>query len=128
MDNPPPGTVLDHTVTKARFYDFYLVSQHVTQGTVTPTRYIVIYDNTDLKTDNIQQLTYKMCHLYYNWSGTVRVPAPCQVIPYKQCVLLNNLRWLSACVKHLDKLYLCGLVLVRAQILGVPQDILQCYS
>lgn len=23
-------------------------------------------------------LTYKMCHLYYNWPGTIRVPAPCQ--------------------------------------------------
>lgn len=26
----------------------------------------------------MQRLTYKMCHLYYNWQGTVRVPAPCQ--------------------------------------------------
>ncbi|KAI8512039.1 Piwi-like protein 1 [Branchiostoma belcheri] len=21
---------------------------------------------------------YKLCHLYYNWPGTIRVPAPCQ--------------------------------------------------
>lgn len=62
-----------------RRYDFYLVPQHVTQGTVTPTHYVVVYDNTDLKSDIIQQLSYKMCHLYYNWTGTVRVPAPCQV-------------------------------------------------
>lgn len=27
----------------------------------------------------IQKLSYKMTHLYYNWNGTVRVPAPCQV-------------------------------------------------
>jgi len=27
---------------------------------------------------HIQQLAYKLTHLYYNWPGTVRVPAPCQ--------------------------------------------------
>lgn len=26
----------------------------------------------------MQRLTYKLCHLYYNWPGTIRVPAPCQ--------------------------------------------------
>ena len=25
----------------------------------------------------IQVLTYKLTHLYYNWPGTIRVPAPC---------------------------------------------------
>jgi len=79
MENPGPGTVIDHTITKARWYDFFLVSQHVTQGTVTPTHYVVVHDSTTLSADHLQQLTYKLCHLYYNWSGTVRVPAPCQV-------------------------------------------------
>ena len=49
------------------------------QGTVTPTHYIVIHDTASMKTDRVQQLTYKLCHLYYNWPGTIRVPAPCQV-------------------------------------------------
>ena len=26
----------------------------------------------------MQALTYKLTHLYYNWPGTVRVPAVCQ--------------------------------------------------
>ena len=30
-DNPAPGTVLDHTVTKRDWFDFFLVSQHVGQ-------------------------------------------------------------------------------------------------
>ncbi|KAM7017829.1 piwi-like protein 1 isoform 2-T2 [Tautogolabrus adspersus] len=24
------------------------------------------------------RLTYKLCHMYYNWQGIIRVPAPCQ--------------------------------------------------
>lgn len=77
-ENPPPGSVLDHTIMKKTFDDFLLVSQHVTQGVVTPTHYIVVRDTTQLTPDQIQKLSYKMTHMYYNWPGTVRVPAPCQ--------------------------------------------------
>jgi aubergine-like protein len=78
LENPPPGTIVDHTITRRNWYDFFLVSQHVRQGTVTPTHYVVIHDTANMKTDHVQQLTYKLCHLYYNWPGTIRVPAPCQ--------------------------------------------------
>lgn len=79
-ENPPPGSVVDHTVTRRDWYDFFLVSQHVGQGTVSPTHYCVLKDESQLSIEQVQKLTFKMCHLYYNWSGTVRVPAPCQVI------------------------------------------------
>jgi aubergine-like protein len=77
-DNPPPGTVVDDTVTLPERYDFYLVSQCVRQGTVSPTSYNIIEDTLGLSPDKMQVLTYKLTHLYFNWSGTVRVPAPCQ--------------------------------------------------
>lgn len=76
--NPMAGTVIDDVVTMPERYDFFLVSQHVTQGTATPTSYNVIYDNSGLSPDRMQLLTHKLCHLYYNWTGTVRVPAVCQ--------------------------------------------------
>ncbi|KAM7351597.1 piwi like RNA-mediated gene silencing protein aubergine isoform 2-T2 [Cochliomyia hominivorax] len=76
--NPEPGTVVDDEITLPERYDFFLVSQSVRQGTVSPTSYNVIYDNLGLSPDQIQMLTYKMTHLYYNWSGTLRVPAVCQ--------------------------------------------------
>ena len=60
-------------------YDFYLVSQKVGQGTVSPTHYVVVYDGANIPPDVIQKLSYKLTHMYYNWPGTVRVPAPCQV-------------------------------------------------
>ncbi|XP_038111911.1 protein aubergine [Culex quinquefasciatus] len=77
-NNPKPGTVVDDIVTLPERTDFYLVSQSVRQGTVSPTAYNVIYDTSNLKIDHLQMLSYKQCHLYYNWSGTTRVPAVCQ--------------------------------------------------
>lgn len=77
-NNPPCGTVVDDIVTNPVKYDFFIVSQHVKQGTVTPTSYSVISDNMGLSADRMQRLTYKLMHMYFNWSGTVRVPAPCQ--------------------------------------------------
>ncbi|WKX94696.1 hypothetical protein Q1695_011735 [Nippostrongylus brasiliensis] len=78
LTNPSPGTVVDTVVTRPERYDFYLVPQYVSQGTVTPVCYNVIFDNTNLSPDQHQKLAFKLCHLYYNWQGTVRVPAPCQ--------------------------------------------------
>ncbi|KJH43427.1 piwi domain protein [Dictyocaulus viviparus] len=78
LTNPSPGTVVDSVITRPERYDFYLVPQHVSQGTVTPVCYNVIYDDTGLEPDQHHKLAFKLCHLYYNWQGTVRVPAPCQ--------------------------------------------------
>ncbi|TSO88073.1 Piwi-like protein 1 [Bagarius yarrelli] len=78
LGNPPPGTVIDTEVTRPEWYDFFIVSQAVRLGSVSPTHYNVVYDSSGLKPDHMQRLTYKLCHLYYNWQGIVRVPAPCQ--------------------------------------------------
>ncbi|KAF4533261.1 Argonaute-3 [Ephemera danica] len=78
FENPPPGTVVDHTITKKFMYDFILVSQFAHHGTVNPTHYLVLYDNSQLKPDYLQRFTFKLCHMYFNWMGIIRVPAPCQ--------------------------------------------------
>lgn len=78
QDNPPPGTIIDDVITNPLRYDFYVVSQKIRVGTVTPCAYNVIADTTGWRADQMQRMTYKLCHMYYNWSGTVRVPAPCQ--------------------------------------------------
>jgi len=88
-DNPPPGTVVDRDIVmhpkkpmipevNTTQYDFYLVSHTDRKGTVAPTRYSVICDESGLPPEYIQNITYKMCHLYYNWTGTIAVPAPCR--------------------------------------------------
>ncbi len=70
--NPRPGAILDFGITSKDMFDFFLVSQHVGQGTVTPTHYIVAYDDTNFKPDYIQRISYKMTHMYYNWSVSKR--------------------------------------------------------
>ncbi|CAL7950934.1 unnamed protein product [Xylocopa violacea] len=78
QNNPPPGTIVDDVVTNPLRYDFFIVSQSVRQGTVSPCAYNVIADTTGWRPDQMQRMTYKLCHMYYNFSGTVKVPAPCQ--------------------------------------------------
>ncbi|XP_053210544.1 piwi-like protein 1 [Panonychus citri] len=76
--NPPPGTIVDSTITREERYDFFLVSQSVTEGTVAPTMFDILCDESGWTPTNHQKLAYKLTHLYYNWAGTVKVPAPCQ--------------------------------------------------
>ena len=59
--------------------DFFLVSQSVRFGTVTPSHFrILLNENEDKATDQrLQFLTYMFTHCYYNWPGQIRVPAPC---------------------------------------------------
>lgn len=76
--NPNPGTIVDDVITLPERNDFYLVSQSVRQGTVSPTSYNILRDDSGLNADQLQLYTFKQTHLYYNWSGTVGVPAVCQ--------------------------------------------------
>lgn len=77
-DNPKPGTVVDRVITLPDRDDFFLISQHVGQGTVSPTSYNIVFNNSGLNKDRLEILTYKFTHLYYNWSGTTRIPAVSQ--------------------------------------------------
>ncbi|XP_060712681.1 piwi-like protein 2 [Hemiscyllium ocellatum] len=78
LEVPPPGTVMDHTVTSREWTDFFLLAHTVRQGCGIPTHYICVYNSLKLSPDHMQRLTFKLCHLYWNWSGTIRVPAPCK--------------------------------------------------
>ncbi|XP_071435063.1 piwi-like protein 2 [Pithys albifrons albifrons] len=74
----PPGVVLDHTITSTDWNDFFLLAHHSRLGCCAPTRYILMCNSTNLSTEHLQRLTFKLCHLYWNWTGTIRIPAPCK--------------------------------------------------
>ena len=61
--NPPPGTAVDRVIGENNWYDFYLVSQAVRQGAVSPTHYVVIEDTSRYSATQIQRLTWKFTHL-----------------------------------------------------------------
>ncbi|XKL65747.1 hypothetical protein PGB90_009167 [Kerria lacca] len=104
VSNAPPGTIMDHTITRRNWYDFFLISQNVRVGTVSPTHYVVVHDESGMPVDTVQKLSYKMTHLYYNWNGTVRVPAPCQYA-HKLAYLVGQHMHAPACNNLRNVLY-----------------------
>jgi aubergine-like protein len=76
VDNAPVGTVVDGIGNAEDFPNFYMVSHSTNQGTITPTHYSVIFNNTDLTTEQLIEIAYQLAHLYYNWPGGIRTPSP----------------------------------------------------
>ncbi|XP_040011750.1 piwi-like protein 2 isoform X2 [Xiphias gladius] len=101
---PPPGTVLDHTLTQKDWVDFYLMAHHIRQGCGLPTHYISLYNTANLTPDHLQRLTFKMCHLYWNWPGTIRVPAPCKYA-HKLAFLSGQYLHAEPAIQLSDKLF-----------------------
>uniref|UniRef100_A0A8C1WC98 Piwi-like RNA-mediated gene silencing 2 n=1 Tax=Cyprinus carpio TaxID=7962 RepID=A0A8C1WC98_CYPCA len=61
-------------IIQFKLVDFYLMAHSIRQGCGLPTHYIAVYNTANLTPYHLQSLTYKMCHLYWNWPGTIRVP------------------------------------------------------
>jgi len=78
FDNCQPGTIVDEAICDPEFNDFYLISQKASQGVAQPTHYYLAYDEANVNMNDVYNLIYKLSYLYYNWSGSIRVPAPCQ--------------------------------------------------
>ncbi|CAF0770466.1 unnamed protein product [Didymodactylos carnosus] len=73
-DNVQPGTVVDSTVTHPTQFDFFLNSHAAIQGTSRPVLYHVLYDEIGFSSDEIQQLTYYLCHTDVRCTKSVSVP------------------------------------------------------
>ena len=104
VNNPPPGTLVADACVGKNSYEYFICAQSVRQGTTTPTNYTVVHDTSGLQPIHLQALTYKLTHLYYNWPGTVRVPAPCQYA-HKIAFLLGQSVHKDPSLDLADKLY-----------------------
>uniref|UniRef100_A0A8C5WGW9 Piwi-like protein 2 n=1 Tax=Leptobrachium leishanense TaxID=445787 RepID=A0A8C5WGW9_9ANUR len=101
---PVPGTILDHTVTNHDRIDFFLLSHHVRQGCGIPTHYVCVLNTANLSPDHLQRLTFKLCHIYWNWPGTIRVPAPCKYA-HKLAFLSGQFLHHEPSIQLCDKLF-----------------------
>ncbi len=76
--NAPPGTIIDTKVSSSEFNDFFLIPAKSNQGVASSTHYQIVYDDAKVQDSHLHSLVYKLCYLYYNWTGSIKVPAPCQ--------------------------------------------------
>lgn len=98
--NIPAGTTVDVGITHPTEFDFYLCSHQgiqVTylhyndvdnavliltltffpnQGTSRPSHYHVLWDDNQFDSDELQCLTYQLCHTYVRCTRSVSIPAP----------------------------------------------------
>ena len=75
-ENIPPGTTVDVGITHPTEFDFYLCSHPGIQGTSRPSHYHVLWDDNKFDADQLQLLTYQLCHTYVRCTRSVSVPAP----------------------------------------------------
>ncbi|KJH50570.1 piwi domain protein [Dictyocaulus viviparus] len=74
--NIPPGTTVDTGIVSPEGFDFYLCSHYGVQGTSRPARYHVLWDDNNFSADEMQAITYGMCHTYGRCARSVSIPAP----------------------------------------------------
>lgn len=76
--NIPPGTVIDTDCVHPTDFDFYLCSHFGVQGTSRPTHYYVLWDDNNFGPDQLQKLTFYLCHVYAKCNRSISIPAPVQ--------------------------------------------------
>jgi len=82
LNNPPSGCIIDRDLVESsgsaqKEFDFFLVPVKGTQGCQRPTHFYVPLNQSALTKIELQQLTFALCHYYFNWAGPIKVPAPC---------------------------------------------------
>lgn len=76
--NPIPGSVIFEPLSAEHAKEFHMASVSVREGRCSPVSYKVSYENYPSSLEALSELTYNQCYNYFNWSGSVRVPAVLQ--------------------------------------------------
>ncbi|KAF9179239.1 hypothetical protein BGZ50_007129 [Haplosporangium sp. Z 11] len=70
------GTLIDTGIVHPFEFDFYLQSHAGLLGTSRPAHYYVLCDENKFTADQLQDATYKLCHLFARCTRTVSVVPP----------------------------------------------------
>ncbi|EFN76952.1 Eukaryotic translation initiation factor 2C 2 [Harpegnathos saltator] len=76
VKNVEPGTIVDTEITHPNHIDFYLVSHKSIRGTARPTKYRCVCNESSFTEDQIEELTFYLCHMYARCTQSVSYPAP----------------------------------------------------
>ena len=52
-----------------------MIANKATLGTAAPVHYYVVSNKTKLTRDQIESFTYHLCYNYFNYAGSIKVPA-----------------------------------------------------
>ena len=77
--NVVPGTVLTEGISRpaeAVGQEYFLISSSQRMGFTSPARYTVLHDSTGEPLYKLHQLSYKLCHSYFNIANSVKSPSP----------------------------------------------------
>lgn len=75
-NNIVPGTVVDKNIVHPFQNQFFLASHAAIQGVTKPTKYCVLRNESNISPDDLQAITYDLCHLFTRCSRSVSYPAP----------------------------------------------------
>ncbi|KAI9206024.1 Piwi domain-containing protein [Polychytrium aggregatum] len=75
-ENSLPGTIVEKDVTHPSEFDFYMLSHSGLQGTSRPTHYHVIFDENNVKPDDLYALTYNLAHLPGRATRSISIASP----------------------------------------------------
>ena len=98
--NPPFGTVVDSVIIPEE-RSFYLIAHVANQGMASPTLYRIINNDAQVETMAVARLAFRLCYMYYNWTGGVKIPAP-TMMAHKLAFIVGQ----SVHEQHLEQLKL----------------------
>ncbi|KAG8885868.1 hypothetical protein FRB97_009030 [Tulasnella sp. 331] len=74
--NAPAGLVIDREITNPLEFDFFLQSHGGLLGTSRSAHYSCLVDENSFTADDLQQLSFSLCHVYARATRSVSIVAP----------------------------------------------------
>ncbi|KAI0818690.1 Piwi domain-containing protein [Irpex lacteus] len=74
--NCNPGLVVDTEIVHSQYQSFYLLSHAGILGTSRPSHYVVLRNDPKWNADELQAISYALCHVYAPATRSVSIPAP----------------------------------------------------